>query len=73
MKRWEIRYYLTESAFKSGIPFEIKLPSRAPLSISDLSAEQLEAELQKGVDSVSAGNVHTTDEVDELLRMEFGV
>ena len=54
-----------------GIPFEIKLPSRAPLSISELTSEQLEAELQKGVDSVSAGKVHTADEVDELLRGEF--
>ncbi len=48
-----------------SIPFEIKLPSRAPLSIYDLTDEQLEAELQKGVDDISAGKVYSADEVDE--------
>ena len=56
-----------------SIPFEIKLPPRAPLSIADLTDEQLEAELQKGVDDISAGKVYSADEVDELLRGEFGI
>ena len=56
-----------------SIPFEIKLPPRMPVALSVLTAEQLEVELQKGVDSVSAGRVRPAGEVDELFRREFGI
>jgi len=56
-----------------SIPFEIKLPVRKPLSVDELSLEQLSAELGKGFDSIQAGRVHTADEVDEILRREYGV
>ena len=56
-----------------SIPFEIKLPPRMPVALSVLTAEQLEAELQKGVDSVSAGRVRPAGEVDELFRREVGI
>ena len=51
-----------------SVPFEIKLPPRAPLSVADLTNEQLSAELQKGVDSIKAGKVHSAEEVDAIFR-----
>ena len=56
-----------------SVPFEIKLPPRAPLSIADMTPEQLAAELQKGIDSIKAGKVYSADEVDETLKKEFGI
>ncbi|MBR0230677.1 MAG: type II toxin-antitoxin system RelB/DinJ family antitoxin [Clostridia bacterium] len=56
-----------------SVPFEIKLPPKEPLSVSDLTAEQLIAELQKGIDSVRAGRVVPVDEVDGVLNKEFGI
>ena len=50
-----------------------KTNSRAPLSIPDMTSEQLEAELLKGVDSICAGKVRTPDEVDEILHRELGI
>ena len=56
-----------------GIPFEIKLPSRKPLSVEELTTEQLNAELQKGYDSIKAGKMYSADEVDSILRREYGI
>ena len=56
-----------------SIPFEIKLPTRKPLSIDELTTEQLNAELQKGFDSIQAGRLHSADEVDAILHREYGI
>ena len=56
-----------------GIPFEIKLPTRTPLSIDELTTEQLNAELRKGYDSIKAGRLHSADEVDSILQREYGI
>ena len=56
-----------------GIPFEIKLPTRKPLSIDELTTEQLNAELQKGFDSIQAGRLYSADEVDAILHREYGI
>ena len=56
-----------------GIPFEIRLPVRKPLCISEMSSEQLEAELQKGLDSDQAGRLYSEEEVDSILHKEYGI
>ena len=56
-----------------SIPFEIKLPSRRPLSLDELTTEQLNAELQKGYDDIQAGRLHSADEVDSILHREYGI
>lgn len=38
-----------------------------------MTREQLEAELQKGVDSIKTGKVYSADEVDAALAKEFGI
>lgn len=56
-----------------SIPFDIKLPTRKPLAIDELTTEQLNAELQKGFDSIQAGRLYSTDEVDAILHTEYGI
>ena len=56
-----------------SIPFEIKLPAREPLSIDELTTEQLNAELQKGYDDIQAGRLHSADEVDSILHRKYGI
>jgi hypothetical protein len=41
---------------------------RKPLSIDDLTEEELNAEIQKGVDSMNAGRVKTAKEVEEKMQ-----
>ena len=42
-------------------------------AVGAMTREELDAELQKGVDSIKAGKVYSADEVDATLAKEFGI
>lgn len=56
-----------------GIPFDLRLPYAKPTAIGGMSREQLDAELQKGMDSLKSGKTYTADEVEAELAREFGI
>ena len=68
-----IQMLYSQIVLKNGMPFELKLPSSKPLAVGAMTREQLDAELQKGVDSIKAGKVYSADEVDAALAKEFGI
>lgn len=49
------------------------LPSPEPTSTYDITGEQLDARLQKGMESLRSGRTYSVEEVDEELSREFGV
>ena len=63
----------SQIVLKKGMPFELKLPSSKPLAVGAMVREELDAELQKGVESIKAGKVYSADEVDAALAKEFGI
>ena len=42
-------------------------------AVGVMTREELDAELQKGVDSIKAGKVYSADEVDAVLAKEFDI
>ena len=68
-----IQMLYSQIVLRNGMPFELKLPYTAPIAMEGLSREQLDIELQKGVDSLKNGKGLTADEVDAQLRREFGI
>ncbi len=68
-----IQMLYSQIVLKKGLPFELKLPSSKPLAIGAMTREELDAELQKGVDSIKAGKIYSADEVDAVLAKEFGI
>lgn len=42
-------------------------------TIGNMSREQLDAELQRGIDSMKRGHTYTEEEVDTMLAEEFGI
>lgn len=46
---------------------------REPVAIGNMSQEELTAEIQKGFDSIQAGNYYTAAEVDAMLKEKFGI
>ena len=68
-----IQMLYSQIVLKRGMPFELKLPSAKPLAVGTMTREQLDAELQKGVNSVKEGKVYSADEVDVALAKEFGI
>lgn len=68
-----IQMLYSQIVLKNGMPFDLRLPTSKPLSVGAMTREQLDAELQKGMDSINAGNVYSADEVDDILAKEFGI
>lgn len=69
-----IQMLYSQIVIKQGIPFDVRLPAyRKPIAEGSLTREELDAELQKGMDSIKAGRVYSMEEVDEILEKEFGI
>ncbi len=63
--------FLTQVVIQQGIPFEVKLPSKRPLVMNELSKEQFDAEIQKGMDDIENGRVYSADEVEAEIRRMY--
>ena len=68
-----IGMFLKQIVMQRGIPFEMKLPSAAPVAIGSLTKEQFDMELQKGMDDIAAGRVISADAVEAEMRSLYGV
>ncbi|MEE3385743.1 MAG: type II toxin-antitoxin system RelB/DinJ family antitoxin [Prevotella sp.] len=56
----------------NGMPPEL-LQSLKPTAIGGMSGEELDAELRKGYESLQSGQLYTADEVDQMMKEEFGL
>ena len=56
-----------------GLPLNLQLPARKPTAIADLSREELDAELRKGLDSMNTGRTYSPEEVMKELGREYGI
>ena len=64
--------FLKQIVIHRGIPFEMKLPSASPISIGELTKEQFDSEMQKGMDDIKAGRVVSADDVETEMRRLYG-
>ena len=67
-----IGMFLKQVVLHRGIPFDMKLPSSNPVALGSLTKEQFDAEMQKGLDDISAGRILSADEVEDEIRNLFG-
>lgn len=63
-----IGMFLKQVVIHRGIPFDMKLPISRPVVIGDLTKEQFDAQMQLGMDDISAGRVISADEVEAEMR-----
>lgn len=56
-----------------GLPFSLTLPDSRPVAVGGMSRAQLDAELNKGVESLKGGIRYSVDDVDDELAQEFGI
>ena len=68
-----IQMTYSQVVLNNGLPFEVRIPARVPVAIGSLTKEELDAELEKGMESVKEGRVYTAEEVDAELKREFGI
>ena len=66
-----IGIFLRQVIMHNGLPFEMTL--NAPKAAGSLTKEQLDAELQKGFDDVSAGRMISADEIEAEMKRRYGL
>ncbi len=63
-----IQMVYSQIVLKRKIPFELSLDDREPVAIGGLTREELDQELQKGIDSLKYGKSYSVDEVDAIFE-----
>ena len=64
--------FLRQVIIQRGIPFEMKHTKKKPLAMGELTKEQLDAELEKGMADIENGRVCSADEVEEEMHRLYG-
>ena len=65
--------FLRQVVIQRGIPFEMKLPAKRPIAMGDLTKEQFDAELLKGMNEIENGQVFSADDVEAEMRRMYSV
>lgn len=68
-----IQMLYSQIVLQNGMPFELRLPAHTPVALGSLTRTEIDAELQKGIDSLNKGKPYDTDEVDRLFSKQYGV
>lgn len=68
-----VSMFLRQVVLQRGIPFEMKLPARAPLAYGALTKERFDAEMEKGMADIKAGHVYSVEEVAAELERDYGI
>jgi len=67
-----ITMFYKQIILQKGLPFEVKLPEH-PLNVSQVTAAQLDAELEKGYADYQAGHTGPAKQALSEIRKEYGV
>ena len=68
-----IGLFLRQVVLQRGIPFDMKLPQGKPLSMEMLTAEQLDAELEKGMADIAAGRISSAQDVAARMQQDYSL
>ncbi len=68
-----IGMFLRQVIIHNGIPFEMKLPVKKPLVMSELTKEDFEKEISKGLKDIESGNVYSEEEILEDIQRKYGI
>ena len=65
--------FLRQIVIQRGIPFEMKLPAKRPPAMDELTKEQFDAELLKGMNEIENGQVFSADDVEAEMRRMYSI
>ena len=66
-----IQMLYSQVVLTRAFPFKPELPQSKPKALSEMTKEEIDAELSKGMASVKSGKVYSIDELDDLFSKEF--
>ena len=68
-----VSMFLRQIVIQRGIPFEMKLPAKRPLVLGELTREQFDAEILRGMNEIENGQVFSADDVEAEMRRMYSV
>lgn len=68
-----INMFYKQIILQRGMPFELKLPPETVLNIHQLSEQEIDRELQKGLDDASSGNVKSASKAFADIRKDYNL
>lgn len=68
-----INMFYKQIILQRGIPFEMKLPKYDLPDMTNLTEQELSAELDKGFDDMVSGNTKPAKTVFDEIRKDYGV
>ncbi|MEG0423090.1 MAG: type II toxin-antitoxin system RelB/DinJ family antitoxin [Erysipelotrichaceae bacterium] len=68
-----INMFYKQIILQRGIPFDVKMPSSRPLSMSSLSEEQMNEELDKGYADMKEGRTTSANKVFSDIRKDYNL
>ena len=66
-----INMFYKQIILNRGLPFEVKIPEIKPVDISELTEEELNAELEKGFEDMLAGRTKTAKQAFADIRKDY--
>lgn len=67
-----IQMLYSQIVLQKGMPFELRLPVNKPIALGSITRDELDKELQKGLDSLRSGKSYSADEVNLFFAKEYG-
>ena len=68
-----IQMLYSEIKLTKKVPLTLAIPNNRPVFMEKCTREEIDAELQKGMDDAKEGRIFTLDELDAVLKKDMGV
>ncbi len=68
-----IQMLYSQIVLRKGMPFDLRLPPERILALEDMTREEFDREIQKGLDDIKAGRVYSAGEAEAKIAKELGL
>lgn len=68
-----IQMLYSQIVLTNGLPLDLHLPSAKPTTIGKMTDEEIASEIMKGIESAKTGKTYTPEEIEAILKKEFGI
>lgn len=66
-----VSIFLRQVIMQNGLPFEVKIPDKKPLVLTNLSKEEFNQEMLKAHNDFENGRTYNLEEVENELKREI--
>lgn len=68
-----IQMLYSQIVLTKSFPLDLQLHYERPTSINNMTREELNSELEKGLASIEKGRTYTAEEVNRIMREKFNL